>query len=252
MEYIGGIKRSISCYIANIDYVIKPPRMNLIEEFVLRAAVEFGNEFTTSELAYLLGIDYSVMGAVVREMRENLRLLYPGEPLTATVEGVSLHTKAADREYSETRHCHSIYTPFLENTQVILPDGDGDFLAGLATINGHASLSIAVQLTSEFLESQIRAELSRRLSETHLVEIEVLSIAIEPNVVAMLWELNIVYEPSRAELQLHAVNLSDPLRTNVVLSGKSLADRCTKYGLKMSELSGISESTLLRYSNDVF
>ncbi|MEH2177095.1 hypothetical protein [Nostoc sp.] len=78
-----------------VEVSIKEPRQfNLLEEFIIRAAIEFQPPPTEDELASVLGLDSVFIKTTTTTLR-SLQTLSPTSPLTVTPEGRSFYEKGS-------------------------------------------------------------------------------------------------------------------------------------------------------------
>ncbi|BAY75781.1 hypothetical protein NIES25_22290 [Nostoc linckia NIES-25] len=78
-----------------VEINIKEPRpFNVLEEFIIRAAIEFQHPPTEDELAYVLGLDSVFIRSTTATLR-SLQTLSATSPLTITLEGRSFYEKGS-------------------------------------------------------------------------------------------------------------------------------------------------------------
>ncbi|MDZ7970542.1 MAG: hypothetical protein RM368_37395 [Nostoc sp. DedSLP03] len=78
-----------------VEVSIKEPRQfNVLEEFIIRAAIEFQPPPTEDELAFILGLDSVFIKTTTATLR-SLQTLSPTSPLTVTPEGRSFYEKGS-------------------------------------------------------------------------------------------------------------------------------------------------------------
>ncbi|MEH2062787.1 MAG: hypothetical protein V7K50_10965 [Nostoc sp.] len=134
-----------------IEVSIKEPRQfNVLEEFIIRAAIEFQPPPTEDELASVLGLDSVFIKTTTTTLR-SLQTLSATSPLTVTPEGRSFYEKGSVPQPPYPIQIHAITDPLsdkiifqsesLNETVIKLPDL-ADFLTIDQTIADIASLSL--------------------------------------------------------------------------------------------------------------
>ncbi|MEH2129583.1 MAG: hypothetical protein V7K86_02755 [Nostoc sp.] len=134
-----------------IEVSIKEPRQfNVLEEFIIRAAIEFQPPPTEDELASVLGLDSVFIKTTTTTLR-SLQTLSATSPLTVTPEGRSFYEKGFVPQPPYPIQIHAITDPLsdkitfqsesLNETVINLPDL-ADFLTIDQTIADIASLPL--------------------------------------------------------------------------------------------------------------
>ncbi|MHC5595474.1 MAG: hypothetical protein ACYTXC_05835 [Nostoc sp.] len=134
-----------------IEVSIKEPRQfNVLEEFIIRAAIEFQPPPTEDELASVLGLDSVFIKTTTTTLR-SLQTLSATSPLTVTPEGRSFYEKGFVPQPPYPIQIHAITDPLsdkisfqsesLNETVIKLPDL-ADFLTIDQTIADIASLPL--------------------------------------------------------------------------------------------------------------
>ncbi len=134
-----------------IEVSIKEPRpFNVLEEFIIRAAIEFQPPPTEDELASVLGLDSVFIKTTTTTLR-SLQTLSATSPLTVTPEGRSFYEKGFVPQPPYPIQIHAITDPLsdkitfqsesLNETVIKLPDL-ADFLTIDQTIADIASLPL--------------------------------------------------------------------------------------------------------------
>ncbi|MDZ8067964.1 MAG: hypothetical protein RMY64_20445 [Nostoc sp. DedQUE08] len=130
-----------------VEVNIKEPRQfNVLEEFIIRAAIEFQPPPTEDELASVLGLDSVFIKTTTTTLR-SLQTLSPTSPLTVTAEGHSFYEKGSVPQPPYPIQIYAITDPLsnkitfqsesLNETTITLPD-----LADFITID-HTIADIA-------------------------------------------------------------------------------------------------------------
>ncbi|MEH2269902.1 MAG: hypothetical protein V7K68_15930 [Nostoc sp.] len=143
-----------------VEVNIKEPRQfNVLEEFIIRAAIEFQPPPTEDELASVLGLDSVFIKTTTTTLR-SLQTLSPTSPLTVTAEGRSFYEKGSVPQPPYPIQIYAITDPLsdkitfqsesLNETVINLPD-----LADLITID-HTIADIA-SLPLEAIQKSIQA-----------------------------------------------------------------------------------------------
>ncbi|MEH2190048.1 MAG: hypothetical protein V7K64_28355 [Nostoc sp.] len=143
-----------------IELNIKEPRQfNVLEEFIIRAAIEFQPPPTEDELASVLGLDSVFIKTTTTTLR-SLQTLSPTSPLTVTAEGRSFYEKGSVPQPPYPIQIYAITDPLSDNitfqseslneTVINLPD-----LADFITID-HTIADIA-SLPLEAIQKSIQA-----------------------------------------------------------------------------------------------
>ncbi|PHM08939.1 hypothetical protein [Nostoc sp. 'Peltigera malacea cyanobiont' DB3992] len=143
-----------------VEVSIKEPRQfNVLEEFIIRAAIEFQPPPTEDELASVLGLDSVFIKTTTTTLR-SLQTLSPTSPLTVTPEGRSFYEKGSVPQPPYPRQIYAITDPLsdkitfqsesLNETVINLPD-----LADFITID-HTIADIA-SLPLEEIQKSIQA-----------------------------------------------------------------------------------------------
>jgi hypothetical protein len=134
-----------------IEVNIKEPRQfNVLEEFIIRAAIEFQPPPTEDELASVLGLDSVFIKTTTATLR-SLQTLSPTSPLTVTSEGRSFYEKGSVPQPPYPIQIYAITDPLsdkitfqsesLNETTINLPDL-ADFIAIVHTIADISSLPL--------------------------------------------------------------------------------------------------------------
>ena len=134
-----------------IEVNIKEPRQfNVLEEFIIRAAIEFQPPPTEDELASVLGLDSVFIKTTTTTLR-SLQTLSPTSPITVTPEGRSFYEKGSVPQPPYPIQIYAITDPLsdkitfqsesLNETTINLPDL-ADFIAIDRTIADIASLPL--------------------------------------------------------------------------------------------------------------
>lgn len=134
-----------------IEVSIKEPRQfNVLEEFIIRAAIEFQPPPTDDELASVLGLDSIFIKTTTTTLR-SLQTLSATSPLTVTPEGRSFYEKGFVPQPPYPIQIHAITDPLsdkitfqsesLNETAINLPDL-ADFITIDQTIADIASLPL--------------------------------------------------------------------------------------------------------------
>ncbi|MDZ8033116.1 phospholipase D-like domain-containing protein [Nostoc sp. DedSLP04] len=134
-----------------VELSIKEPRQfNVLEEFIIRAAIEFQPPPTEDELASILGLDSVFIKTTTATLR-SLQTLSPTSPLTATPEGRSFYEKGSVPQPPYPVQINAITDPLsdritfqsesLNETVINLPDL-ADFITIDRTIADIASLPL--------------------------------------------------------------------------------------------------------------
>ncbi|MCC5603926.1 hypothetical protein [Nostoc favosum] len=135
----------------SIEVNIKEPRQfNVLEEFIIRAAIEFQPPPTEDELASVLGLDSVFIKTTTTTLR-SLQTLSPTSPLTVTPEGRSFYEKGSVPQPPYPVQIYAITDPLsdkitfqsesLNETTITLPDL-ADFIAIDRTIADISSLPL--------------------------------------------------------------------------------------------------------------
>ncbi|MEH1955953.1 hypothetical protein [Nostoc sp.] len=143
-----------------IELNIKEPRQfNVLEEFIIRAAIEFQPPPTEDELASVLGLDSVFIKTTTTTLR-SLQTLSPTSPLTVTAEGRSFYEKGSVPQPPYPIQIYAITDPLSDNitfqseslneTVINFPD-----LADFITID-HTIADIA-SLPLEAIQKSIQA-----------------------------------------------------------------------------------------------
>ncbi|MEH2414572.1 hypothetical protein [Nostoc sp.] len=143
-----------------VEVNIKEPRQfNVLEEFIIRAAIEFQPPPTENELASVLGLDSIFIKTTTTTLR-SLQTLSPTSPLTVTPEGRSFYEKGSVPQPPYPIQIYAIIDPLSDNitfqseslneTTITLPD-----LADFITID-HTIADIA-SLPLEEIQKSIQA-----------------------------------------------------------------------------------------------
>ncbi|MEH1972218.1 MAG: hypothetical protein V7L02_03135 [Nostoc sp.] len=143
-----------------IELNIKEPRQfNVLEEFIIRAAIEFQPPPTEDELASVLGLDSVFIKTTTTTLR-SLQTLSPTSPLTVTAEGRSFYEKGSVPQPPYPIQIYAITDPLSDNitfqseslneTVINLP-----YLADFITID-HTIADIA-SLPLEAIQKSIQA-----------------------------------------------------------------------------------------------
>ncbi|AVH72982.1 hypothetical protein [Nostoc sp. 'Lobaria pulmonaria (5183) cyanobiont'] len=143
-----------------VELNIKEPRQfNVLEEFIIRAAIEFQPPPTEDELASVLGLDSVFIKTTTTTLR-SLQTLSPTSPLTVTPEGRSFYEKGSVLQPPYPIQINAITDPLsdqitfqsesLNETTINLPD-----LADFITID-HTIADIA-SLPLEEIQKSIQA-----------------------------------------------------------------------------------------------
>ncbi|MHC5734983.1 hypothetical protein [Nostoc sp.] len=143
-----------------VEVNIKEPRQfNVLEEFIIRAAIEFQPPPTEDELASVLGLDSVFIKTTTTTLR-SLQTLSPTSPLTVTPEGRSFYEKGSVPQPPYPMQIYAITDPLsdkitfqsesLNETVINLPD-----LADFITID-HIIADIA-SLPLEAIQKSIQA-----------------------------------------------------------------------------------------------
>lgn len=143
-----------------VEVNIKEPRQfNVLEEFIIRAAIEFQPPPTEDELASVLGLDSVFIKTTTTTLR-SLQTLSPTSPLTVTNEGRSFYEKGSVPQPPYPIQINAITDPLsdkitfqfesLNETTITLPD-----LADFITID-HTIADIA-SLPLEEIQKSIQA-----------------------------------------------------------------------------------------------
>ncbi|MCC5623341.1 phospholipase D-like domain-containing protein, partial [Nostoc sp. CHAB 5715] len=143
-----------------VEVNIKEPRQfNVLEEFIIRAAIEFQPPPTEDELASVLGLDSVFIKTTTTTLR-SLQTLSPTSPLTVTPEGRSFYEKGSVPQPPYPIQIYAITDPLsdkitfqsesLNETTITLPD-----LADFITID-HTIADIA-SLPLEEIQKSIQA-----------------------------------------------------------------------------------------------
>ncbi|MBN4006861.1 MAG: hypothetical protein HWQ58_36105 [Nostoc sp. LPT] len=137
----------------------KPRQFNVLEEFIIRAAIEFKPPPTEDELASILGLDSVFIKTTTTTLR-SLQTLSPISPLTVTPEGRSFYEKGSVPQPPYPIQIYAITDPLsdkitfqsesLNETTINLPD-----LADFITID-HTIADIA-SLPLEEIQKSIQA-----------------------------------------------------------------------------------------------
>ncbi|MBC6431599.1 hypothetical protein FM036_12625 [Nostoc sp. HG1] len=136
---------------APIEVNIKEPRQfNVLEEFIIRAAIEFQPPPTEDELASVLGLDSVFIKTTTTTLR-SLQTLSPTSPLTVTPEGRAFYEKGSVPQPPYPIQIYAITDPLsdkitfqsesLNETTITLPDL-ADFITLDHTIADIASLPL--------------------------------------------------------------------------------------------------------------
>ncbi len=144
----------------SVELNIKEPRQfNVLEEFIIRAAIEFQPPPTEDELASVLGLDSVFIKTTTTTLR-SLQTLSPTSPLTVTPEGRSFYEKGSVPQPPYPIQINAITDPLsdkitfqsesLSETVINLPD-----LADFITID-HTIADIA-SLPLEEIQKSIQA-----------------------------------------------------------------------------------------------
>ncbi|WP_420759139.1 hypothetical protein [Nostoc sp. CALU 546] len=134
-----------------VELNIKEPRQfNVLEEFIIRAAIEFQPPPTEDELASVLGLDSVFIKTTTATLR-SLQTLSPTSPLTVTPEGRSFYEKGSVPQPPYPIQINAITDPLsdkitfqsesLNETVINLPDL-ADFITIDNTIADIASLPL--------------------------------------------------------------------------------------------------------------
>ncbi|MEH1950848.1 MAG: hypothetical protein V7K77_28410 [Nostoc sp.] len=134
-----------------VEVSIKEPRQfNVLEEFIIRAAIEFQPSPTEDELASILGLDSVFIKTTTTTLR-SLQTLSPTSPLTVTPEGRSFYEKGSVPQPPYPIQIYAITDPLsdkitfqsesLNETVINLPDL-ADFITIDNTIADIASLPL--------------------------------------------------------------------------------------------------------------
>ncbi|HYX19040.1 MAG TPA: phospholipase D-like domain-containing protein [Nostoc sp.] len=134
-----------------VEVNIKEPRQfNVLEEFIIRAAIEFQPPPTEDELASVLGLDSVFIKTTTTTLR-SLQTLSPTSPLTVTPEGRSFYEKGSVPQPPYPIQIYAITDPLsdkitfqsesLSETTINLPDL-ADFITIDHTIADIASLPL--------------------------------------------------------------------------------------------------------------
>ncbi|WP_445628326.1 hypothetical protein [Nostoc sp. DSM 114167] len=134
-----------------VEVSIKEPRQfNVLEEFIIRAAIEFQPPPTEDELASILGLDSVFIKTTTATLR-SLQTLSPTSPLTVTPEGRSFYEKGSVPQPPYPIQIYAITDPLsdkitfqfesLNETVINLPDL-ADFINIDNTIADIASLPL--------------------------------------------------------------------------------------------------------------
>jgi hypothetical protein len=134
-----------------VEVNIKEPRQfNVLEEFIIRAAIEFQPPPTEDELASVLGLDSVFIKTTTATLR-SLQTLSPTPPLTVTSEGRSFYEKGSVPQPPYPLQINAITDPLsdkitfqsesLNETTINLPDL-ADFITIDRTIADIASLPL--------------------------------------------------------------------------------------------------------------
>ncbi|WP_375511133.1 hypothetical protein [uncultured Nostoc sp.] len=134
-----------------LELNIKEPRQfNVLEEFIIRAAIEFQPPPTEDELASVLGLDSVFIKTTTTTLR-SLQTLSPTSPLTVTPEGRSFYEKGSVPQPPYPIQVYAITDPLsdkitfqsesLNETTITLPDL-ADFIAIDNTIADISSLPL--------------------------------------------------------------------------------------------------------------
>ncbi|MEH1958767.1 MAG: hypothetical protein V7L05_02470 [Nostoc sp.] len=134
-----------------VEINIKEPRQfNVLEEFIIRAAIEFQPPPTEDELASVLGLDSIFIKTTTTTLR-SLQTLSPTSPLTVTPEGRSFYEKGSVPQPPYPIQLNAITDPLsdkitfqsepLNETVINLPDLE-DFITIDNTIADIASLPL--------------------------------------------------------------------------------------------------------------
>ncbi|MEH1942851.1 MAG: hypothetical protein V7L01_21890 [Nostoc sp.] len=134
-----------------VELNIKEPRQfNVLEEFIIRAAIEFQPPPTEDELASVLGLDSVFIKTTTTTLR-SLQTLSPTSPLTVTPEGRSFYEKGSVPQPPYPIQINAITDPLsdkiifqsesLNETVINLPDL-ADFITIDNTIADIASLPL--------------------------------------------------------------------------------------------------------------
>ncbi|MEH1841388.1 MAG: hypothetical protein V7L20_22190 [Nostoc sp.] len=134
-----------------VEVNIKEPRQfNVLEEFIIRAAIEFQPPPTEDELASVLGLDSVFIKTTTTTLR-SLQTLSPTSPITVTPEGRSFYEKGSVLQPPYPIQIYAITDPLsdkitfqsesLNETTINLPDL-ADFIAIDRTIADIASLPL--------------------------------------------------------------------------------------------------------------
>ncbi|MGV0102130.1 phospholipase D-like domain-containing protein [Nostoc sp. DSM 114160] len=135
----------------SVEVSIKEPRQfNVLEEFIIRAAIEFQPPPTEDELASILGLDSVFIKTTTATLR-SLQTLSPTSPLTVTPEGRSFYEKGSVPQPPYPIQIYAITDPLsdkitfqfesLNETVINLPDL-ADFINIDNTIADIASLPL--------------------------------------------------------------------------------------------------------------
>ncbi|MHC5765774.1 MAG: hypothetical protein ACYTXI_09160 [Nostoc sp.] len=134
-----------------VEVSIKEPRQfNVLEEFIIRAAIEFQPPPTEDELASILGLDSVFIKTTTTTLR-SLQTLFATSPLTVTPEGRSFYEKGSVPQPPYPIQIYAITDPLsdkitfqsesLNETVINLPDL-ADFITIDNTIADIASLPL--------------------------------------------------------------------------------------------------------------
>ncbi|WP_229496057.1 hypothetical protein [Nostoc mirabile] len=134
-----------------VEVNIKEPRQfNVLEEFIIRAAIEFQPPPTEDELASVLGLDSVFIKTTTTTLR-SLQTLSPTSPLTVTPEGRSFYEKGSVPQPPYPIQIYAITDPLsdkitfqsesLNETTITLPDL-ADFITLDHTIADISSLPL--------------------------------------------------------------------------------------------------------------
>ena len=143
-----------------VEVNIKEPRQfNVLEEFIIRAAIEFEPPPTEDELASVLGLDSVFIKTTTTTLR-SLQTLSPTSPLTVTPEGRSFYEKGSVPQPPYPIQIYAITDPLsdkitfksesLNETTITLPD-----LADFITLD-HTIVDIS-SLPLEEIQKSIQA-----------------------------------------------------------------------------------------------
>ncbi|MEH2206088.1 MAG: hypothetical protein V7K53_18755 [Nostoc sp.] len=143
-----------------VEVSIKEPRQfNVLEEFIIRAAIEFQPPPTEDELASVLGLDSVFIKTTTTTLR-SLQTLSPTSPLTVTPEGRSFYEKGSVPQPPYPIQIYAIADPLsdkitfqsesLNETVINLPD-----LADFITIDN--TIADITSLPLEEIQKSIQA-----------------------------------------------------------------------------------------------